>query len=189
MVVSENLISQKGVDAFSLREASRTIGVDPSAFYKHYKDKGQILIALAQKGFTDLSYRMNDALKKRPSLKSNEKILTLALAYFEFARSKPALFTVMFKGVNIDSRDTSLAGRYQDSLGPYDLLISIVRDWALERKLTKDVNLMAIELWASIHGIIGLILDGTIRNDLISNSPETLIESLIKTILVGLERK
>lgn len=189
LTVSEKLISQKGIEAFSLREASRAIGVDPSAFYRHYKDKSEILVALARIGFTQLSAMMVDELKKKPNLKSEEKILALANAYYKFASAKSALFGVMFKGVGVDSRDTSLAGQYSNNVGPYDLLLSIVKEWSAERKLTGDINIMAIELWASIHGMIGLILDGTIRNDLVSKSPALLIANIVGTVLTGLEQK
>jgi AcrR family transcriptional regulator len=187
--VSEKLILQKGVEAFSLREASRAIGVDPSAFYKHYKDKSEILIALARNGFSELSSLMDSELKEKANLNSQEKILALAIAYFKFASTKPALFGVMFKSVGMDSRDTLLAGSYRNNTGPYDLLLSIVKDWLTEKKVTRDVNLTAIELWAAIHGMTGLILDGTIRKDLMSVSPSFLIANLVETILNGLDKK
>src|SRR5262245_51524515 len=48
------LISERGAAAFSLREAARVVGVDAAACYRHFRDREDVLVAIAQLGFREL---------------------------------------------------------------------------------------------------------------------------------------
>jgi len=184
---SEQLILEKGVEAFSLREAARLVGVDPSACYRHYKDKNAILKALAKKGFTAMAQSMNEDLKKKAHASTEEKIETLCLGYFHFADKAPALFRVMFGQLGVDSRDASLKGHYENDLGPYDILIQVVTAWSTEKKFKKNPQETALELWAAIHGLTCLAMDGAVQAELSSkDKTRKAIASLAKTMMRGL---
>ena len=53
------LIAKHGVEGFSLRQAATALGVAPSAVYRHFADKSELLSALAHDGFQAMgAYRM-----------------------------------------------------------------------------------------------------------------------------------
>lgn len=184
---SEKLILEKGIQAFSLREAARLTGVDPSACYRHYKDKNAILKSLAQKGFTEMAKSMNADLKRKNDASAEEKIEILSQGYLRFALEQSALFHVMFGNLGVDSRDPSLKGDYENGHGPYDILVGIVTDWTGEKNLRKKPTEAALEIWSAIHGLTCLILDGAVQAELSSkHKAQNAIVNLAKTLLRGL---
>lgn len=185
--MSEKLILKKGVDAFSLREAARLAGVDPSACYRHYKDKNAILKALAQKGFTAMAKAMNADLKQKTDASTEEKIETLAQGYLNFAHEQSALFRVMFGQLGVDSRDASLKGDYENDLGPYDIFVGVVTVWITEKKIKKHPQQAALEIWSAIHGLTCLIHEGAVQDELNSkNKTQAAITNLTRTLIRGL---
>lgn len=186
--VSEKLVLKKGAAAFSMREAARIIGVDPSACYRHFSDKNAILKAIASKGFTELAKFMNEELIAKKNISTDEKLELLGKSYFRFATEKRAFFHIMFGQLGVDSRDPSLAGEYPLGDGPYDILLKTMTFWLNEHKLKKDANEAAVQLWSAVHGLTHLILDGAIRTELTSQKPEHIISNLVKTVLLGIRK-
>lgn len=183
--VSEKLISQKGISDFSLREAARFVKVDPSACYRHFKDKNEILKALAQKGFTKMIKLMEHDLSLKNDSPISEKIQQLGISYFHFAQNNTSLFKVMFGPLGIDSRDSSLAGDYPAGTGPYDTLLKLTQQWSKENKTDKEAPVISLELWSAVHGITCLVLDGAVQTELKSKKISLLISQMIQNILRG----
>ena len=55
------LVAERGVEGFSLREAARTVGVSPSACYRHFADREELLAAVAHEGLDTLAEEMRVA--------------------------------------------------------------------------------------------------------------------------------
>jgi AcrR family transcriptional regulator len=95
------LIEKVGAEAFSLREVAREVGVSANAAYRHFEDKGALLMAIAVRGFERLSSRMQDAmLTARPKGAARSRAVArfnaAARAYVDLAREHPQLFALMF---------------------------------------------------------------------------------------------
>jgi len=58
------LIEEKGVSGFTLREVARISGVSPAAPYHHFKNKTELLAAVALMGF-----KMLDEVQRKASEK------------------------------------------------------------------------------------------------------------------------
>src|SRR5512136_65494 len=96
-----DLVTARGVEAFSLREAAREVGVSPAAAYRHFADKDALLAALALEAFARLGQAMERAVSRAPGeagSKAHAAAVFLAVgpAYVEFAVQHPAQFRVMF---------------------------------------------------------------------------------------------
>src|SRR5262244_137181 len=59
--VAEALIRERGVDGWSLREASVRIGVSPSAAYHHFDSRDALVRALSDRVLTRLGERLGRA--------------------------------------------------------------------------------------------------------------------------------
>src|SRR5260370_21477004 len=77
------LLESEGPSALSLRAVAREAGVSPAAPYHHFKDKGELLDAVAQEGWQML----DDALAKAKAASPNprETMNNLGVAYVCFA--------------------------------------------------------------------------------------------------------
>src|SRR4051794_32040621 len=62
--VSLELVEERGVEEFSLREAASRCGVAVSAAYKHFASKGVLLEAVADVGFAALADRMESRRRR-----------------------------------------------------------------------------------------------------------------------------
>src|SRR5437868_15218318 len=88
---ARRLLENEGPTALSLRAVAREAGVSPAAPYHHFKDKGELLGAVAKEGWTMLSTSMLEAIQLTPG-----DPMAPTLAYVTFARSHPALYRIMY---------------------------------------------------------------------------------------------
>lgn len=93
---ARRLLESEGPSAMSLRAVAREAGVSPAAPYHHFKDKGELLDAVAHEGWDLLNDRMTAARAEHASV--HAKLAALGVAYVSFARENPALYRVMYDG-------------------------------------------------------------------------------------------
>src|SRR5512133_1973676 len=84
------LVAKHGVEAFSLREAARAVGVTAAAAYRHFEDRSALLKALAHDGLSQLASRMEEAVATTPGAarspaRAVAEFTRIGTTYFEFA--------------------------------------------------------------------------------------------------------
>src|SRR5258705_12822442 len=87
------LLEESGQTALSLRAVARRVGVSPAAPYRHYADREALVAAVAAVGYRELAARLAAA---HPSPATPEEMISVAIAYVQFALERPALFRIMF---------------------------------------------------------------------------------------------
>ncbi len=88
------LLETEGPGALSLRAVAREAGVSPAAPYHHFKDKSELLDAVAHEGWEKL-----DAAFERVRGRDTDPphlVRELGVAYVRFAQAHPALYRVMY---------------------------------------------------------------------------------------------
>ena len=93
--VAKELIAERGLERFTLREVARRIGVTHVAAYRHYVDRHALLAAVAENGFHQLRRRLEGARKKTPAALA-PRLRAILAAYLHFCWDEPALTAVMF---------------------------------------------------------------------------------------------
>jgi AcrR family transcriptional regulator len=88
------LIRTKGAEAFTLREAARLAGVSHSASYRHFRDKNDLLAAVATEGYNRLTEEMVTATE--PGKTAYERFRLTANGFIQFALRNPDHFKVIF---------------------------------------------------------------------------------------------
>src|SRR4029078_7548187 len=91
---ARRLLEAEGPSALSLRAVAREAGVSPAAPYHHFKDKCELLDAVAHEGWEQLGEGVAAARSAAPCNKS--ALTEIGLAYVKFARENPALYRVMY---------------------------------------------------------------------------------------------
>jgi AcrR family transcriptional regulator len=146
------LEGREGKD-ISLRELARTVGVSPTAVYRHFPDKQALADALATEGLKmlyDAQLAASEAAGGGPGA-----FAATGRAYVRFALAHPALFRFMFtQGDPIEHGPEN--DQAQALLAANTLAITGDKDKA-ER--------LALQAWAVSHGVAMLMLDGRIPAD------------------------
>jgi AcrR family transcriptional regulator len=146
---ARRLLEQEGPTALSLRAVAREAGVSPAAPYHHFKDKGELLDAVAHEGWEMLNVALTQARAEAVSVR--EKMAALGVAYVCFARDNPSLYRVMYDGSR-DKEDLPTHLRMQD-----DSAYCQVRDTLVEAG-ADPTDEVALELattaaWCAAHGL------------------------------------
>jgi AcrR family transcriptional regulator len=155
--VAKKLITERGLDGFTLREVARRVGVTHVATYRHYADRRALLAAVAEHGFRRLRERLVGARRKAPA-SLGPRLRVILAAYLRFCWDEPALAAVMF-GPRISRRGEfpRLEAAVLDSLGIIEETIATLAPKAVLRQRTaRDLGLA---LWTFAHGFSTLSHD------------------------------
>ncbi len=151
---ARKLLERDGLEALTLRAAAREAGVSHMAPYRHFKDKDELLAAVAEQGFRELTAYMDGATA------SGGGRLASGVAYVSFALDNPALYRLMF-GAGLASLATSPgllaagAEAFQRCLDASGAGGPAAGD--------DETPAAAIALWSAVHGLASLAIDGLVR--------------------------
>ena len=153
----DELASQFGLEAVTLRGCAKLVGVSPSSAFRHYADKRALITAFAARALNQLAEQMMEAAE-RARLEGADPFRAVGLAYIEFALDKPAFFRAMWYEEGIYSNDPvylEATHRLQDQLhgGFADTLPDD------DKAALSSQELLA---WSAVHGLAGLFIDGPI---------------------------
>ena len=175
-------LKEKGVDRLSLREVARNAGVSHAAAYHHFRDKTDLVAAVAVEAFGELEAVMQAV----PDGDASTRLGTLMRCYVMFALDNPDEFRLMFlPQLRSDEVHTEVeaAGR-----ATYALIVEALASLQAKGRLAADdPERAAITAWATAHGLATLMLDGPLyRNAQSEAQCEALIASSVKHLLTGL---
>jgi AcrR family transcriptional regulator len=145
------VIDERGLAAFSLREVARRAGVSHNAPAHHFGDTRGLLTSLATAGF-DALYAATTAAAA-PATDPVERLMAIGTAYVELARSHRAHFAVMFRVdlVDTDDHDLRIAG-----MRAYGVLEDSVRALVDAEGLDVDLDDAVWLAWSATQGLVVL---------------------------------
>lgn len=178
------LIAEKGPGGFTFAEAARYAGVSPAAPYRHFRDRDELLVDVARRGFERFEAALAAAWDDgRPDALA--ALDRMGKAYLQFVRTEPAYYSAMFEsGIPLDTNpEVVQAG---------DRAFGVVRTAAerlvagLPAKGRPPALMVALHVWTLAHGIASLFgrADGGRRK--LPMSAEDLLEAGILVYLRGL---
>ena len=150
-------IAEDGVEALTLREAGRRLGVSRTALYRHFADKSSLLAAVAREGFirfrADLEQAWSEAEGTRRGFES------MGVAYVRFAVAHPAHYRVMFGDFkHLCEKDPDLR---TDAAAAFDVLVRALMSLQQAGLVRPDdTRVLAQYIWSIVHGIAMLAIDG-----------------------------
>lgn len=159
IAATRQLVEEKGPDHFSVAEASRLAGVSTAAPYKHFKDKDDLLRAVAFDGMERQHAQMIEALAPLPE-NSIDRISALGHIYIDFARSEPAIFRLMFGLADDHADDAALVEKGHNTFELVQQEVAAFRGSAVIEEIDRR---RAFQLWSFVHGLSFLIIDGKIQ--------------------------
>lgn len=152
---TRQLVEQNGPDGFSVSDACKLAGVSTAAPYKHFKNKGEMLVAVCLEGTERLHRNMADALVGLPK-GDPARIKALGQEYINYALSEPACFRLKFGGFTDGMDDPELKSVGQQI---FAMTMQEVADCMGESEITPMVRQKAFTLWSLVHGLSFILRD------------------------------
>jgi AcrR family transcriptional regulator len=187
--VTEQIILERGVDGFTLREAARRAGVSPAAPAHHFKDAKGLLTEVAILGFRDFGDALDAA--DRTSADPAGRLHAQALAYVNFALEHPARFQLMFHGDKLDTGNSIFVQVSRRAYLVLDRAIHAATDTSQKRELAPEGYGLLLAVWSMVHGFSHLVLEWALRGPAggAPVSKETALQRLLPSMLKHLPVK
>ncbi|MBC7172189.1 MAG: TetR/AcrR family transcriptional regulator [Polyangiaceae bacterium] len=178
------MLRERGLEGLSLRRLAERAGVTAPALYHHFRDKNDLLCALAEGGFMELEDRIVAATSDETAPRG-EYLRRFVRAYVGFASENPEIYDLMF------GRILWKAGRPTENL-------RAVAHASFRRYMERTASLHGAALgtskrslrlaqasWATLHGLCRLLIDGIYvdRADL-----DAMSEEAAALLLAGIDR-
>ena len=154
------MLGENGIDGLSLRQVATQIGVSRTAPYHHFKDKNQLLCAIAEEAYKQ---RLQQAqiMFNDESLSMRERFSQYVHSYVKFANENPELYELMF-GRTIWKYQNSTAELRAAAYPCFQHQVEMTAIWQKTGLLTSDENTLRLSqvIWGTVHGIAKLLIDG-----------------------------
>ncbi|MDT9594384.1 WHG domain-containing protein [Nocardioides zeae] len=196
----------------SLRAVARQVGMTPSAIYRYFESREDLLEALARDAFDSVSATLAAAVEADTSAGSVDRAVAVAHAYRRWCLEHPADFGLIFR---TDRPDTRASEAWRAHLlefyrVPFEVLLRdmaagevaitpgaatpAVRADVLEaaRLVAQDAEVMPemvsllVSLWASVHGFVCLELFGHVG--LLMEDADAAFDQHVRAALVAVRR-
>jgi AcrR family transcriptional regulator len=172
-----------GPEKVTVRAAARSVGVTPTAAYRHFAGHEELLAAAKEQCLTRLGATMQRELTSLPASGDRVRLALRNLvaagrAYIRFAMEEPGLFRTAFSqgGAILDRESVE----EETSFG---ILVGLLDELVATGFLAQEHRPMAeVAAWSTVHGLALLMLDGPLRDV----SEEAKAEAIKRTVLLML---
>lgn len=163
------LLGEGGAAGFSMAEASRRLGVAPSAPYRHFADRDELLAAVCTAAMHELAGRMAEGVarvdgERGDPAAAGQRLDAIGVAYLEFAQAEPGLFATAFALPHRHAygAPADRTGQDRTPLGQ----LRTVLDELVEAGVLSQDRRDGIEypIWAAVHGLAVLAGPGPLRD-------------------------
>lgn len=181
IAAAEEVIAERGIDGFSLRETARRAGVSPAAPGHHFKDARGLLTAVAARAFQ----AFGDALEAADKGAGSDRVARIhaqGMAYVRFALAHRAKFDLLWRNALIDRTNPDYQAAGDRAFAVLDdavrgVLAPIGCNW--EADLAPSVA-----SWSVVHGFARLAMDGVFGHE--PGAAERATEALLPRVLAHL---
>lgn len=161
--VSIQLGSELGEEGVTMRAIASRLGVSATALYQHFESKAAILREIRFLGVRTLLEAQEPATHVDDPV---ERIHALAKHYIDFAVENRWLYKVLFYEDEVDWSDLN-ADEREHLAAPLKAARSACEAGVAAGVFRSDIDLdaSALLLWASVHGLASLLINGRISEN------------------------
>ena len=155
-------IREEGVAGVTLRDVGKRLGVSRTALYRHFADKAALFAAISREGFQTFSRDLQDAWQGAGGGPAG--LSAMGSAYVRFAVDNPAHYRIMFGGFkHFSDSDAELQVA---AAGSFQVLLDAIASLQGAGEIRGDDRMaLAQFIWATVHGVAMLAIDGQLGPD------------------------
>lgn len=184
IIAAAQVIEEHGISGFSLAKAARQAGVSAAAPYRHFRDKDDLLFAVAHLAFYALGQRCEQQAAPHPK-DSSEHILALGEAYLTFMIEHKAFYELMWG--DAEQRHWEDEMHASPCSYSFNLLLDAVTQWHKANNISSDTPTnIALRMWASTQGFATLSINQHLQRFDQHADPIKLFRASAKIMLAGL---
>jgi AcrR family transcriptional regulator len=158
---ADSTVRERGVQALSLRELAREVGVSHGAPRRHFPDRQALLDALAEAGFVRLGADLRASVDGAGE-EFQARLEATAAAYVRFATRDAALLELMFAG----KHDDQSGALNEAAERAFSVMMELIRQGQDEGILEPgEPERVGLVLFATIQGIAALVTGGIVGAD------------------------
>jgi len=159
-----SMITEQGIESLSLRKLAERIGVSRTAAYHHFKDKNDLLCAIAAQAFVSWQDQAKQIFTDN-KITDLDKYRTFVHYYVRFATDNPAIYKLMFGSTlwKKDGEKQNSSQKLIDAAYPsFQFQLKMTQYWQQQGLLPQSQNTLRLAQvsWATLHGIAQLVIDG-----------------------------
>ncbi len=179
IAAADRLLLEQGIEAFSLREVARMVGVSPAAPAHHFKDSAGLLTEVAILGFKELS-RYLEAWDDKAGIDPIARLHSQGQGYIRFALDHPGRFQLMFRKEKLrPCDDLKMAAEKASSYLRRAVCAHLqVSETEIGPKETATILLA----WSTVHGFAQLAIAGQFDQMSESQSLDAFCNSILPLI-------
>lgn len=178
---TDAIISEQGLEGFSLRSAARRAGVSIAAPAHHFGSTAGLLSEVAALGFIELAKQLDVPAGKTPT----QRLRRQGVGYVRFAMTYPGRFDLMFRRDLLSDEHPGLREAGDNALAQLEKTVRAKQGLADNQPLTAAARLMLLAAWSTVHGFAHLLLDGKLAHLHAGATPADLLDKVLPKMLLS----
>lgn len=179
-----------GLEALTLREATRRAGVSAGAAYRHFTGLDDLVLAVGGVGLARMARAIEKHQAKAQRLtglaRAHEMLRGVGLGYIDFALDEPGLFEVAMAGLFSAPRLPNEPASGEGGRTPYEMLVGAVTDLVgLGAVRAEESSAVVVTCWSTVHGFATLATRGPLR-ELPRSALDAQGADVVRTVVAGL---
>ena len=148
VAAGRRILEAEGPAAMSLRAVAREAGVSPAAPYHHFKDKSELLDAVAEEGWHALKMAIGESRSRAADPRA--ALTEIGVAYVTFARQNPALYRLMYHAA---CNRAMMPDHAKDPESAYGQVAEALIAAGADPNDERELKLTQIAAWCNAHGV------------------------------------
>jgi AcrR family transcriptional regulator len=184
MQATDEILSERGAEGFTLREAAKRAGVSAAAPGHHFGSAAGLLTEVAISGFEELTrvLRQAAATESAPAA----RLRAQGISYVRFALAYPGRFQLMFRHDLLLPDDDRLKAAGQAALRELEASIrAYLEIGGMETDIGEEsMRATLLGAWSTVHGFAHLALDGKFAAMAHPKSLSAFVSSVLPQVLL-----
>lgn len=177
---ARDILSEHGLEGFSMREIARRIEYSPATIYLYFQGKDDLVREVVRAGMSRLSEVIRAEMEGAgPDATAAEQYRASGRGYVRFALENTAYFHVIFDLPMVATMGDDCPEPTEGDHA-FDRVARVLGQACREGTYRKDldVNKAAVIGWATLHGLLSLFLSGHLQEVVTTREQfEALVES------------